>query len=398
MKKLAAIITLIVFVIQIYPSLSLGHGVGHDHSDQKRGNSTSSTDRLIESYLDKSYREPEDYYNYLKLGELYIQKGRESGAIENYKMAEQALLKASELNPDDYRIYLHLGRISSYMHDFTKTLMYADRVIELRPDKASAYALKGDAYLELGAYDETLKSYALMLYLEPGFDSYTRVSRIRFLIGDSKGAIEAMGKAIDLARRQDLPEENMAWAEVMLGSLYFGNGDSGNAERYYQNALVLFEDYYLALEHLGELYFQNGEYGKAASYYKQAIDVSPKPEYYLALGDVYKLLGDNTRSQKFYNKAEQQYKLYQHKGIKGHSRELALHYADNNKDLDRALELALQDLEGTEDIYAYDTLAWVYYKRGEILKAKDAMDKALRLGTQDDVLEYHASMILTNAK
>ncbi len=394
MIKLIMLIPVLCFAILFNPSISNAHGVGKDHSEETRTKALSPTDRLIEDYKQKTEKDPQDYYYHSKLGELYIQKGREVGGIDNYNNAEQALMRAVELNPGDYRVYLHLGRVSSYKHDFHKTLEYADKAIELRADKAATYALKGDAHLELGAYDETLKAYALMLYLDPGFDSYTRVSRIRFLIGDTAGAIKAMEQAIDSARRLDLPEENMAWAEVMMGSLYFDSGEPEKAEIYYRNALVLFEDYYLALEHLGELYLQSGEYGKAASFYRQAIDVSPKPEYYLALGDVYTELGDKVRSQQFYSKAQEQYEIYRLEGIKGHSRELILHYADNNKNLDRALELALLDSKDNEDIYAYDTLAWVYYKIGDLAKAEDAMNKALRLGTQDALLYYHAGMIL----
>ena len=394
MKKLTTILMLLICAVLLSPSLSSGHGIGHDHSDQKRSKAQTPTDRLIQSYRVRTEEEPNDCYYYVKLGELYIQKGREEGAIENYKGAEQALMRASELNPDDYKVYLHLGRVSSFKHDFRKALEYADKAIELRPDKAATYALKGDAYLELGVYDETQRAYALMLYLDPGFDSYTRVSRIKFLTGDTQGAIKAMEQAIDSARGLRLPRENMAWAEVMLGSLYFDSGEPQKAERHYRNALVLFEGYYLALEHLGELYFQSGEYGKAASFYRHAIDVSPKPEYYLALGDVYNALGDTVRSQKFYRGAEEQYEAYRRHGIKGHSRELILHYADNNKNLDRALELALIDSKDNEDIYAYDSLAWVYYKIGDLAKAEDAMNKALRLGTQDALLYYHAGMIL----
>lgn len=394
MKKLTGILILLICAILLSPSVSKAHGVGHDHKDRKHNKLSSPTDKMIQSYKDKMEKEPEDYYYYVKLGELYIQKGREEGVIENYDMAEKALIKASELNPDDYKIYLHLGRVSSYKHDFRQALSYADKAIGLRPDKAAAYALKGDAYLELGNYEETLKAYALMLYLDPGFDSYTRVSRIRFLIGDTEGAIKAMEQAIDISRKLDLPEENMAWADVMLGSLYFDSGEPNKSELHYRNALVLFEDYYLALEHLGELYFQRGEYDKAASYYSRAIDVSPKPEYYLALGNVYAELGDRAKSRSYYKRAEEQYEEYWRRGVKGHSRELVLHYADNNENLDRALELALLDSEGTEDIYAYDTLAWVYFKMGETAKAEEAMNKALRLGTEDAILYYHAGMIL----
>ena len=153
MNKFIILIPVLLFAIIFSPSTSLGHGVGHDHEDSVRNKANSPIDRLIESYMAKSGKEPDDYYYYAKLGELYIQKGREEGGIENYIRAQQALMKAVELNPDDYTVYLHLGRVSTFKHDFHRTLELAKNAIELRPDKAATYALPGDAHLELGLYE-----------------------------------------------------------------------------------------------------------------------------------------------------------------------------------------------------------------------------------------------------
>jgi tetratricopeptide (TPR) repeat protein len=44
-------------------------------------------------------------------------------------------------------------------------------------------------------------------------------------------------------------------------------------------------------------------------------------------------------------------------------------------------------------IYAYDLLAWAFYKNGDFTKARDTMKKALILGTKDAHLLYHAGLI-----
>jgi tetratricopeptide (TPR) repeat protein len=123
------------------------------------------------------------------------------------------------------------------------------------------------------------------------------------------------------------------------------------------------------------------------------LELNPKPHYYLKLGEVYERLGRPAKSEKLYGNAEARYKEYAESGIKGHSRELVLFYTDKNINLDRALELAKGDSEDTEDIYAYDTLAWAYYKTGNLDKAMDAINKSLRLGTKDALLYYHAGVI-----
>ena len=55
--------------------------------------------------------------------------------------------------------------------------------------------------------------------------------------------------------------------------------------------------------------------------------------------------------------------------------------------------MARRERELRSDIYTSDALAWCLYKKGQLTEAKTAMDEALRLGTQDARLFYHAGMI-----
>ena len=49
-------------------------------------------------------------------------------------------------------------------------------------------------------------------------------------------------------------------------------------------------------------------------------------------------------------------------GEKG-NRALALVYADQNRNLDRALELIRGELETRKDVYTYDALSWVLFSK-----------------------------------
>ena len=55
--------------------------------------------------------------------------------------------------------------------------------------------------------------------------------------------------------------------------------------------------------------------------------------------------------------------------------------------------MARQDLELRRDIHAYDTLAWVCFKKGMLAEAEPTMQKALARGTREASLLYHAGMI-----
>jgi len=46
-----------------------------------------------------------------------------------------------------------------------------------------------------------------------------------------------------------------------------------------------------------------------------------------------------------------------------------------------------------KDVYSYDTLAWALYKNGRTQEASAAMQQAMKLGTPDALLYYHAGMI-----
>jgi tetratricopeptide (TPR) repeat protein len=76
-----------------------------------------------------------------------------------------------------------------------------------------------------------------------------------------------------------------------------------------------------------------------------------------------------------------------------HNRDLALFYADHGIKLDEALALAHKEFEVRHDVYTWDALAWALYKNGKYPEASDAMQNALRPGTRDALLLFHAGMI-----
>ena len=76
-----------------------------------------------------------------------------------------------------------------------------------------------------------------------------------------------------------------------------------------------------------------------------------------------------------------------------YNRQIVLFYADHDLKPDRALELARKELTARKDIYGYDAFAWALFKNGEYSEAADAITEAMKLGTQDANLYYHAGMI-----
>jgi tetratricopeptide (TPR) repeat protein len=133
-------------------------------------------------------------------------------------------------------------------------------------------------------------------------------------------------------------------------------------------------------------------YDEAIVLYRQAMAVVPLLEYAAALGDVYTKLGR-------LEEAHKQYALVEYIGLLSrlnkvlYNRELAYFYSDHDIKLPEALALARKELESRQDIYAYDLLAWALYKNDRPQEALAAMTEALKLGTKDARLLFHAGMI-----
>jgi tetratricopeptide (TPR) repeat protein len=389
-------IVLVVFLISslIIPGCSQsrrGEAENKVHDESIRREQTN-TDNIIKSYLARIKLEPDSYSNYTKLGEAYIQKARETGDTAYYDKAEDALKKALELDRESYATVVFLGQVSSSKHDFKGALDYAEKAVKLKPEDSYAYGILGDAYIELGEYGEAERAYEKMLSLSPDFYSYSRLSYIKELRGDTEGAVQAMQKAIDYGTKQRLPEENMAWAHYILGEMYFNQGKLKKAEEQYRKSLDTYENYYYALAGLGKVMAGQKKYEEAIELYNKAISIVPLPLFVSSLGEIYEKTGNMKEAKK-------QYDLVEYIGLLSefnkviYNRELALFYADHDVKLDKAFDLATRELEAKKDIYSYDTLAWVYYKKNQLDEALDASQKSLSLGTKDARLHFHAGMI-----
>jgi Tfp pilus assembly protein PilF len=67
--------------------------------------------------------------------------------------------------------------------------------------------------------------------------------------------------------------------------------------------------------------------------------------------------------------------------------------ADNGRDLDEAYTLAKKDLELRQDAGAYETLAWVAFKKGLRAEAESAIGQAMARQQPTASILLHASEI-----
>lgn len=352
---------------------------------------TTAPDQAVRRYQLRLQRNPYDATVYYGLGDAYVQKARESGDVTYFDLAEQALRKALEIHPRYSDALRHLAFVLYSRHDFAGAAMEARKAIELNPADSHAYGIVGDAHLEVGKYEQAEEAYQKMVQLQADLYAYSRRSGLRSLRGHAEAAIEDLKLAIEHgASRQ--PRESVAWAQWQLGSDYFALGNLSAAEGQYLSTLQTYPNYYRGLAGLAQVRAAQGRYPEAIDLYQKAIAVIPLPDYAAALGDLYTKIGRPEEAKK-------QFDLVEYLGYLNtlnkilYNRELASFYADHDLKLQEALVLAKRELEVRQDIYAYDVLAWALYKNGKLEEARAAMQEALKLGTRDAKLFFHAGMI-----
>lgn len=352
----------------------------------------TAPDRTILLYQRMIQRNPSDAMAYYRLGDTYIQKARESGDITYFNLAEQALKKALGISPNLSGASRHLAYAFYFRHAFKKAAVQAANAIDLNPTDSHAYGVLGDAYLEVGKYDQAQEAYQRMIQIQGDLYSYSRLSGLKSLRGDPKGAIEDLEVAIQAGKENGRPNESIAWAEWQLGVEHFALGIVKQAEAQHLMALKTYPDYYRALAGLAQVRSAQKRYQEAIDLYQKAIAIIPLPEYATALGDVYKKVGRTEEAKK-------QYDLVEYIGYLNtlnrvlYNRELAYFYADHDIKIKESLDLAKKELEVRRDIYGYDVLAWAFYKNGKPQEALAVIAEALKLGTKNARLFFHAGMI-----
>ena len=346
-------------------------------------------------------RNPDDFIAHNKLASYYLQRARETGEANYIDLAGRAAQSSLDILPAEINTegLAALIRFENATHDFTRARDHARELVTLKPDKSESFALLGDALLELGDYTEAARAYARMEQLSDDGDTtaVTRLARQSFLRGDIDAAREYLSTAVKrLTRNPSSLPETLAWSHWQLGELSFGTGDNAAAERQYREALAVFPDYFQATAALARARAAQGDLPAAISFYEQATRRFPDPNAVAGLGDLYQLTGREREAQTQYNLVEQIARLSQANN-QLYNRQLALFYADHDLKPDEAYGLAAREYEARQDIYGADALAWTALKAGKLPEAQTAIKQALRLGTQDARLFYHAGMIALRA-
>jgi tetratricopeptide (TPR) repeat protein len=361
------------------------------YQDRVLTESTASlkTDEHISMYemLVKAQPDVPHYHNLL--AGAYIQKVRETVDFSYLERASLILQNVLAQDAKNYEAQRLRTEIALERHDFHAAAQYSEALTQQAPNDSWNWGTLGDAYTELGNYEKAAEAYQKMVNLRPDLSSYNRAAYFRFLYGDPENGTKIMKMAIAAGSPM---AENTAWCQVELGKMYLKTGKLKDAEEAYSAALRNFPNYHPALAGLAQTQAAKRDWKAAIANMKRAQASVPMPDYAAALYDFYTAAGDAKEAKKQKEMIEVIDQVGQAAQEKA-NRNIAIIFADHDWNLNRALELAQNELEVRGDVYTYDALAWALFKNKKFAEAGEAMQKALKLGTPEPAFYYHAGLI-----
>lgn len=321
---------------------------------------------------------------YLKLAEVYMTEARITGEHGHYYPAAIDILNKvvkTELEPTDirFRALSHLASVQLSQHDFSNALGTAKEAISINAYNAQIYGALTDAYVELGEYDNAVKTADKMISIKPDLRSYSRVSYLREIHGDVDGSLQAMGMAADAGYPG---YEQTAWTRLTLGNLLKTYGRNEEAEAQYKYAMQQRPNYPFAIAELADLEIKKGNNKKAEELLQKACGIIPEFGFYVQLAELYKNTNRTEESNKLMDEI---WVMLEDDVNSGHN--MNLEYADLHLnmtgDYDKALEYArIEQAKRPKNIDVNRMLAKIYVKKGDFENARTYMEAASITGSK----------------
>jgi len=194
------------------------------------------------------------------LGEYYIYR-------ERWSLAEQMLVKAYHLNPNNPRLYLSLSRLHPFRYEklgFKNEEQLFRQALFIHPGYQDAYLMLADYYLFQNEREKAIETLNRMLKINPdSVPVLMALGKIYLVRNDILKIIEIYNRVLELEPRNSDAYYN-------LGILYYNSKDYQNAEKFLLRAVSI-DNHLNAHLYLAYLYEINGDYDKAIAHLRQRI-------------------------------------------------------------------------------------------------------------------------------
>lgn len=364
--------------------LLMSHDASEPASSAARRSSTAAEVQLAEQRVAERPQDPDAL---ARLGSLYLARARETGDPSFYSLAERAVERARTQRPGHAQALIVAGVLALARHDFAGGLALGEQARALYPDLNAPLGIILDAQTELGRYEEALDTAQQMLDRRPDIASLTRASYQRELRGDLPGAIELLDQSAETA---GTPFDE-AWTRRLSGDLRLQEGDLDGAERAYAQAATARPGDPAVDVSRARLALARGDAASAEALLRGALEQMPLPDYAIMLGELLLTEGRPQEAQQQFAVARAAFALFAANGGDA-ALETAAFEADYG-DAASAFVGAEAAYRRRPSVIAADVVAWAAYRAGRLDVARRYSAEALRLGTREPALAYHAGVI-----
>ena len=344
----------------------------------------------VDELTKKIKENPNDIKPRLQVVVIYLSEARITGEHPYYYPAVLKILDGVlAIDPQNFEATTFKASVKMSQHQFSEARALAEKARKINPNNAYVYGVLVDANVELGDYEQAVIMSDKMQELKPSLEAYSRASYLREIYGNYPSSIEAM----KLAVQAGLPgSEPFCWSKNTLGHLYETTGQLKEAERQYDEILVMRPSYAFALRGKAQIYKARKEYGKALAELEKAAKIMPEFSFHEEMADIYALQGEKDKAAKKYAEVV---KMLDEDAVSGHAVDLELcKLYTKTGQLDSALEYGLKEYKRRpKNIDVNHALAWVYFKKKENSVALEHINMALRTGSKEPELLHMASVI-----
>ena len=296
-----------------------------------------------------------------------------------------------EHTPAHYEARRMLAAVLLSQHRFGEAIAEANRARAADPRDAWNYGAIGDGYMELGDYDRAFEAFDRMGQLAPGPSAYARSSYALEIKGDLDGALEFMRMAADGTTPND--PESQAWHFAQVGDLLMQLGRHRRGARCNSNAppqrfrIIRLRSSALARAEDRRWRLVSGEAAAA-----RRLAKAPTPDLAISSAISPKRSAITMGAAPYFRVAEQieRAALGERSAAASGAREILRRtrsqYRRSGEPGRRSCAIATGHCHDGH-------LALAYLKAGQLADARRASDDALRTGSRDARLLWHAAEI-----
>jgi tetratricopeptide (TPR) repeat protein len=364
--------------------------LAHEIATRLTAGPETATKKKIEQALSRLERRASSD-SWLALGHILVTHVRESQDMSFARLIEKTYEQAYRLDSTSADALAGMAWAAAACHRFDDTVTWATLALEKDPEQAEAHAVLGDAAVELGRYELACHHYQKMLDLRPDLGSHSRGAHLLYLTGQTADAFRLMETALKMAGGRG---EARAWCIKEYASMLTREGRASDALSLIREARQTDARNPLLIAAEGLTRMANGDLNAADELLREYLTLAlPTHEVLVALHDLARARNDFEMSDRYAARVYQLHRELSDQGVLGGEGQLARFLADRGDRLEEAVQLAAREYSHHKTQYAADTLAWAYYRFGDVNNAAKLVPAVLKYRAADPSVHYHVGLI-----